>query len=99
MDFLALWETALAYISIWLPAITATVGILVTVIGSVSKMHAAIQEVKETKDFSTLKDQVAMQQTQLEELTKTNQLLVDQLAKCNGYTTAKLKEDAARRGK
>lgn len=85
-------ELIISYISIWAPALVAMLGIAATVILSLGKVRAAIQEFKDEKTLAELYKKIDALTIQNAELTRCNKLLLDQLTKIQGYADQKNKE-------
>ena len=78
-------EIIVQYISIWAPALTAVLGIVITMLTSISKTKAAIQEFKHDDYVKELTEKVEEVSAQNEDLIHCNKLLLEQLTKIKGY--------------
>lgn len=78
-------EIIVQYISIWAPALTAILGVVITVLCGAAKTKAAIQEFKQdnyVKDLTSKVEEVAAQN---EDVIHCNKLLLEQITKIKGY--------------
>lgn len=78
-------STLLAYVAIWAPALVAVLGIATTVILAINKVRAAIKEFKKDDFVKQLAERCERLAASNEELTRTNSLLLDEMAKIKGY--------------
>lgn len=72
----------------WVPALSAVLAIVAAVIPSVSKALGALKDAKNTEEYKRLALEVSQLKTELEEQIRVSKLLVDQLAKIEGYSDA-----------
>lgn len=79
-------------ISIWLPSITSVLGIITTIILSINKCKATIQEIRNTNDFKELKNALEIECKNNKELHTQLELLTDQIAKIKDYSKEVIKE-------
>ena len=77
------------YASLWTPALVATLGIIVTVLTTISKLNEALKTLKADTTLSQLKSDLKRISEQNEELVKCNKLLLDQITKIQGYADHK----------
>lgn len=73
------------YVAIWLPALTAILGVVSTVIIALNKTRAAIAELKNTDTLKSLSTQVKQELQQNTQIRKQLDVIIDQLAKIENY--------------
>lgn len=88
----ALLEIVIQYASIWGPSLAAMVGIMISVVSSLAKVKTAVEEFKQDKTLDNLRSKMAEIEQELKETNRQNALLIDELAKVQGYSAAKKKE-------
>lgn len=79
----------LTQIAIWAPSITATLGVIASVIFALLKVKDALQEFRRTDDINALKSTINEQNTEIAKLNKRCELLLDNITKINGYVESK----------
>ena len=87
-----IFEIVIQYVSTWLPALAS---ILVMFAGSsptILKVKDALDTVKKTKEFEDVKNQLVIISNENRELIRCNKLLIDKIAKIEGYSDAVKKE-------
>ncbi len=84
------------YCAILTPAITAVLGVVVFVVLSIAKMkvgvkniNQAAEELKKDETIKQLNDKVDVLQAKVDECTRVNNLLLDNITKINGYADHK----------
>lgn len=77
------------YASLWTPALVAILGVIVTVLTTISKLNEALKTLKADTTLSQLKSDLKRISAQNEELVKCNKLLLDQITKIQGYADHK----------
>ena len=87
-------------ISIWAPSVVAVLGVIVSVAASVNKMkqgldniNATNTELKKSKEFKQLHDDLRQAHTDNKELKDMIELLIDKQTKVDNYSLAKEKEN------
>ena len=84
------------YAAIWGPSLVAVFGVIATVISSINKTRAAIQEFKDDRTVAEMNEKMRVMEQRLsermreeEELIRCNKLLLDELTKIKGYADHK----------
>lgn len=84
------------YAAIWGPSLVAVFGVIATVISSINKTRAAIQEFKDDRTVAEMNENMRVMEQRLsermreeEELIRCNKLLLDELTKIKGYADHK----------
>lgn len=85
-------ELLVQYASIWGPSLVAVLGIMISVVSSLAKVKTAVEEFKQDKTIDNLRSEMAVIEQELKETNRQNALLIDELAKVQGYSAAKKKE-------
>lgn len=85
-------ELLVQYASIWGPSVVAMAGIMISVVSSLAKVKTAVEEFKQDKTIDNLKSEMNDIKQELKETNRQNALLIDELAKVQGYSAAKKKE-------
>ena len=80
-------------ISLWLPAISAILAVIVGIIPTITKIRSALVEVRETKDIKELTTAIKLLQKENAEIIKENKILIDKIAHIQGYTDIKMKKE------
>lgn len=87
-------------ISIWAPSVVAVLGVIVSVAASVNKIkqgldniNATNTELKKSKEFKQLHDDLRQAHTDNKELKDMIELLIDKQTKVDNYSLAKEKEN------
>lgn len=84
------------YAAIWGPSIVAVLGIVVSVVASLAKVKAAIEEFKQDKTIDNLRDEMTVIEAELKETNRQNALLLDELSRIKGYSATKKKESSGK---
>lgn len=77
------------YASIWMPSVTAILGIVTTTLLAISKVKTAIDELKKTDVLKTLSDDLKKALSDNKELKEQNDILIDELKKIKNYRESK----------
>lgn len=85
-------ELLVQYASIWGPSLVAILGIMISVVSSLAKVKTAVEEFKQDKTIDNLRAEMTAIEQELKETNRQNALLIDELAKVQGYSAAKKKE-------
>lgn len=85
-------ELLVQYASIWGPSVVAVLGIMISVVSSLAKVKTAVEEFKQDKTIDNLRSEMSAIEQELKETNRQNALLIDELAKVQGYSAAKKKE-------
>lgn len=75
----------LEYVSIWMPSVTAMLGIVTTTLLALSKVKAAIDDLKKTDVLKTLSEDLKKALSDNKELKEQNDILIDELKKIKDY--------------
>lgn len=75
----------LEYVSIWMPSVTAMLGIVATTLLALSKVKAAIDDLKKTDVLKTLSEDLKKALSDNKELKEQNDILIDELKKIKDY--------------
>ena len=88
-----------SYCSMWMPALTAIVGVIVLLVSAFAKVKGAVNDtqttIKEVKDDKTFKDlaQEIKEQKELDRLVMKGQnVLIDRITKIENYMDALARE-------
>lgn len=87
-----IFDLVIQYVSTWLPALASLLVMFVGIIPTILKVKGALDEVKKTKEFEDVKNQLIIISHENKELVRCNKLLIDKIAKIEGYTDAVKKE-------
>lgn len=87
-----IFEIVIQYVSTWLPALASVLVMFVGIIPTILKVKDALDTVKKTKEFEDVKNQLAIISNENRELVRCNKLLIDKIAKIEGYSDAVKKE-------
>ena len=87
-----IFDLVIQYISTWLPALTSILVMFVGIIPTILKVKDALDTVKKTKEFEDVKNQLVIISNENRELVRCNKLLIDKIAKIEGYSDAVKKE-------
>lgn len=80
------------YAAIWAPALTAVAGTVAIFIKAFKKIKEAVHEVKDEQTFKELQSEIATQNNLIREQSKVIELLLDKVAKIEGYKKEKWNE-------
>ena len=87
-----IFDLVIQYISTWLPALASVLVMFVGIIPTILKVKDALDTVKKTKEFEDVKTQLVIISNENRELIRCNKLLIDKIAKIEGYSDAVKKE-------
>ena len=87
-----IFDLVIQYISTWLPALASVLVMFVGIIPTILKVKDALDTVKKTKEFEDVKTQLVIISNENRELVRCNKLLIDKIAKIEGYSDAVKKE-------
>ena len=87
-----IFEIVIQYVSTWLPALASILVMLAGIIPTILKVKDALDTVKKTKEFEDVKNQLVIISNENRELVRCNKLLIDKIAKIEGYSDAVKKE-------
>ena len=71
--------------SIWMPSLTAILGIVTTILLALSKIKTAIKDLKKTDVLQTLSEDLKKALNDNEALKEQNDILIDELKKIKHY--------------
>ena len=77
------------YIAIWAPSLVAILGMVVTIIGALSKAREAIKEFKNDETLKEMNKKLSKVINENEELVRCNKLLLEQITKIKDYADVK----------
>lgn len=86
-------EYIIDLITAYAPSVTAILGILITVLTTIKKISEAAASLKDDETIRDLSRKLDEAVKANKELSDTNKLLVDQLAKIKGYADARRGND------
>ena len=75
--------------SIWMPSVTAIIGIVTTTLLALSKVKTAIEDLKKTDVLKTLSEDLKKALSDNKELKEQNDILIDELKKIRNYRESK----------
>lgn len=85
-------ELIITQIAIWAPSLISILSVVAVILTAMAKTNGAINELRSTKDFSTLKEQNIQLQSKLdklllqnEELIEANKILIDKITGIDNY--------------
>ena len=87
-----IFEIVIQYVSTRLPALASVLVMFVGIIPTILKVKDALDTVKKTKEFEDVKNQLVIISNENRELVRCNKLLIDKIAKIEGYSDAVKKE-------
>ena len=87
-----IFDLVIQYISTWLPALASVLVMFVGIIPTILKVKDALDTVKKTKEFEDVKNQLVIISNEKRERVRCNKLLIDKIAKIEGYSDAVKKE-------
>lgn len=85
-------STLIEMLIIWLPSLTAILGIVATIISAFGKTKKAIAELKDSTELREATAEMKRLATENQELIRNQKLLLDQITKIKGYADAKKEE-------
>lgn len=85
-------STLIEMLIIWLPSLTAILGIVATIITSLGKTKKAIAELKDSTELRDATKEMKRLAAENQELIHNQKLLLDQITKIKGYADAKKEE-------
>lgn len=83
-------EVILEHVSIWAPALVSILATIGAVLGVCAKGAAALQQIKESTEFAAVRTELQETRQQLIQQNRLNALLIDKIAKIEGYSDAKI---------
>lgn len=86
-------ELLLEYVAIWAPSLVSILAVIGAVIGVCAKGAAAVQSIKNSTEFAAVRTELQETRQQLIQQNRINALLVDKIAKIEGYTDATVKKN------
>ena len=87
-----IFNLVIQYVSTWLPALASVLVMFAGIIPTILKVKDALDTVKKTKEFEDGKNQLVIISSENRELIRCNKLLIDKIAKIEGYSDAVKKE-------
>lgn len=75
----------LEYASIWMPSVTAILGIVTTTLLAVSKVKTAIDDLKKTDELAALCKELKAVRDENKELKEQYDILIDEITKIKNY--------------
>lgn len=78
------------YWSMWAPSIVSSLAVLAGVIPVIIKVKDGLNEIKKTQEFKEVKAKLETVSAENQELIRCNKLLIDKIAKIEGYADAVL---------
>lgn len=85
-------STLIEMLIIWLPSLTAILGIVATILTSLGKTKKAIAELKDSTELKEATKEIKRLAAENKELNRNQKLLLDQITKIKGYSDAKKEE-------
>lgn len=85
--------TLIEMIIIWLPSLTAILGIAATIISALGKTKKAVAELKDSTELKEATAEMKRLASENQELIRNQKLLLDQITRIKGYSDAKKKEE------
>lgn len=85
-----LFTLFIEYWTMWAPALTSCLAIFVALIPGIVKIKGALTEIKNSKEFAEVKTKLETVAAENQELIRCNKLLIDKIAKIEGYSDAVL---------
>lgn len=79
-------------IIIWLPALVSILGIVGTVLGSITKTKKAIAEIKDSTELREATAEMKRLATENQELIRTQKLLLDNITRIQNYADEETKK-------
>lgn len=86
MEFI---EILVEHVSIWLPSLTAIIGIVITILSALGKVKTAIKEFKADTTLNDVNTKLQKLTEENQELIRCNKLLLDQITKIKDYADHK----------
>jgi hypothetical protein len=77
------------YASVWMPSVTAILGIVTTTLLAISKTKTAIDDLRKTDILKTLSNDLKKALSDNKELKEQNDILIDELKKIKDYRESK----------
>ena len=87
-----IFEMVIQYVSTWLPALASILVMFAGIIPTILKVKDALDTVTKTKEFEDVQNQLVIISNENRELIRCNKLLIDKIAKIEGYSDAVKKE-------
>lgn len=78
------------YWSMWVPSVISCLAVLAGVIPVIVKVKDGLARIKETQEFKEVKTKLETVSAENQELIRCNKLLIDKIAKIEGYADAVL---------
>lgn len=91
MELTEIYELVISYISIWLPAVISALTVICGVVSSLVNIRRAVNELRNTKDFTDLQAKIAAQDAHIQELNETLKITINESKKIKDYTETKSK--------
>ena len=87
-----IFEMVIQYVSTWLPALASILVMFAGIIPTILKVKDALDTVTKPKEFEDVENQLVIISNENRELIRCNKLLIDKIAKIEGYSDAVKKE-------
>lgn len=84
--------TLIEMLIIWLPSLTAILGIVATIMSAFGKTKKAIAEIKDSTELKEATAEMKRVAAENQELIRCNKLLLDQITRIKGYADTKKEE-------
>lgn len=78
-------ELILSYVSIWMPSLTATIGIVASVIITINKVKTAAEELKKDDTIKNLSNEVNALLRENKAIREQYDIIIDELKKVKNY--------------
>lgn len=78
-------ELILSYVSIWMPSLTAIIGIVASVLVALSKVKSATEELKKDETIKNLANEVNALLRENKAIREQYDIIIDELKKVKNY--------------
>lgn len=95
-EFLTILQQNLA---IWIPALVSILATVSAIMGFTTKGFSQIHKIQESVEFKAVKSQLEVLTAENRQLIQCNKILIDKIAKIQGYTDAKVVENEIAKNK
>ena len=85
-------DLIVSYASIWVPAIVAVFGVIITVVKCMTEVKNYVDQLKDDKDLRDVKNNTAEIVKENRELMRQNKMLLDNITRIKDYTDNKRDE-------
>ena len=88
----AILAVIIEYVAIWAPSLVAVLGVVTTVLTTMSKTKTALDALKKDETIKRMEQKFEEMAAQNAELVRCNKLLLDEVTKIKNYADEKKKE-------